>query len=268
MKLTTCRKEMLMSNAFYHERYCLTKRQEEVIAPLLPEPKTTGRPGLNPLKVFNAILWILSSGAPWRDLPPHYGKWNSIYHKFRQWCAQNLFEDILKALVADTDKYLLVEIDSTFCKVHQHAAGARKILGNQAIGVSRGGKNTKIHALVTENFQLIGLLLTGGHIHDSQCAIELLSKVNLESKTVLGDKAFSATHIRDFIHSQKAEICIPDKVNSLIKHDFDRELYKARNVVERFFLRIKNHRHIATRYDKLLLCFENFVLLSAILIQI
>lgn len=257
-----------MSNSFYHERYSLTKAQEEIITPLLPVAKSTGRPGLNPLTVFNAILWILSSGAPWRDLPPHFGNWNSIYHKFRKWCAQNLFDDILKALVKDTNKYMLVQIDSTFCKVHQHAAGALKKHGNQAIGVSRGGKNTKIHALVTENFQLIGLLLTGGQIHDSECAVELLRKVNLEGKTVLGDKAFCSAHIRDFIQSQKATVCIPDKVNSLIQHDFDQELYKARNVVERFFLRIKNHRHIATRYDKLLVCFENFVLLAAILIQI
>ena len=55
-------------------------------------------------------------------------------------------------------------------------------MDNQAIEVSRGGQNTKIHALVTENFQLIG-----GDIHDSECAIELLSKVKLEGKTVLGD---------------------------------------------------------------------------------
>ena len=141
-----------MSNSFYHERYCLTKTQEEIIRPLLSAPKSTGRHCLNPLTVFNAILWILSSGAPWRDLPAHYGNWNSIYHKFRQWCALNLFEKILKALVVDTDKYLLVQIDSTYCKVHQHAAGACKIFSNQAIGVSRGGKTTKIHALVTENF--------------------------------------------------------------------------------------------------------------------
>lgn len=234
-----------MTNSFYQKRYSLTKAQEEIIQPLLPKAKSTGRPGLNPLLVFNAILWVLSSGAPWRDLPPHYGNWNSIYHKFRQWCAQNLFENILKVLVTDTEKYLLVQIDSTFCKVHQHAAGARKILGEQAIGISRGGQ-----------------------IHDSECAVELLSKVNLDGKTVLGDKAFCSTHIRDFIKSRKATVCIPDKVNSLLKHDFDYELYKARNIVERFFLRIKNHRHIATRYDKLLSCFENFVLLAAIMIQI
>ena len=247
-----------MSNSFYHARYCLTKMQEEIIKPLLLAPKSTGRPSLNPVTIFNAILWILSSGAPWRDLPPHFGNWNSIYHKFRQWSTQNLFENILQALVADTEKYLLVQIDSTFCKVHQHAAGARKKYGNQAIGVSRGGKTTKIHALVTENFQLIGLLLSGGNIHDSQCATELLSKVNLDGTTVLGDKAFCSTHIRNFIQTQGGAVCIPDKANSRALHDFDKELYKARNVVERFFLRIKNRRHIATRFDKLALSFLKY----------
>ena len=101
-----------MSNSFYHERYCLTKAQEEIIKPLLPSSKPTGRPCLNPITVFNAILWILSSGAAWRDLPPHFG---NIYHKFRKWCADDVFENILQALVADTEKYLIVQIDSTFC---------------------------------------------------------------------------------------------------------------------------------------------------------
>ena len=105
-----------MSNSFYHECYCLTKTQEEIIKPLLPKAKSTGRPALNPLVVFNAILWILSSGAAWRDLPPHYGNWNSIYHKFRSWCAQKVFDNILKALVADTDKYLLFKLIRRFAK--------------------------------------------------------------------------------------------------------------------------------------------------------
>ena len=127
-------------------------------------------------------------------------------------------------------------------------------------------KNTAIHALVTENFQLIGLLLTGGQVHDSECATSLLS--NLEGKTVLGDKAFCSARIRNFIQAQGGRVCIPDKTNSRALHEFDRDLYKARNVVERFFLRIKNRRRIATRYDKLAVCFLNFVFLSALMIQL
>ena len=54
----------------------------------------------------------------------------------------------------------------------------------------------------------------------------------------------------------------------MLFHDFDKDLYKARNIIERFFQRIKNFRHIATRYDKLSICFQNFVTLATIKIQI
>ncbi|MBR3497359.1 MAG: transposase [Selenomonadaceae bacterium] len=73
--------------------------------------------------------------------------------------------------------------------------------------------------------------------------------------------------IRFFIAEHGAFACIPDKANFKIKHDFDSQQYKQRNIVERFFQRIKNYRHIATRYDKLALCFENFVLLAACVIH-
>ena len=117
-----------MSKSFYHTRYCLTKTQREIIEPLLPPSKSTGNPGLNPVTVFNAILWILSSGTAWRDLPAHFGNWNSIYHKFRQWFTDDVFENILQALVADTEKYLLVEIDSTFCfRASARRRGLQKI---------------------------------------------------------------------------------------------------------------------------------------------
>ena len=62
-------------------------------------------------------------------------------------------------------------------------------------------------------------------------------------------------------------VCIPDKNNYRVLHDFDKKLYKARNVVEHFFLRIKNHQHIATRYNKLVECFLNFGLLAAFAIH-
>ena len=113
---------------------------------------------------------------------------------------------------------MLVEIDSMFCKVHHHAAGARKKYGNQAIGVSRGGKTTKIHALVKENFQLIGLLLTGSHIHDSEFATEFLSRVNLDGKTVLGDKALCSARIRKFIKAISRTLHEFDKDSSAHRH--------------------------------------------------
>ena len=56
--------------------------------------------------------------------------------------------------------------------------------------------------------------------------------------------------------------------NAVVKHDFNKELYKQRNIIERFFQRIKNYRHVATRYDKLSNCFLNFIILAAVMIQI
>ena len=254
-----------MSKSFYHT---ISDNQWEIIEPHLPKQKSTGRPGLNPRTVFNAIFWVLDSGAKWRYIPEEFGNWNSIYHKFRSWCDSGVFENILQSLVDNCRKFYLVEPDSTFCKVHQHAAGARKILGNQNIGVSHGGKTTKIHALVNEHFQLIGVDLTGGNVHDSEVAIKLLSKVALAGKKVLADKAFCSEDIRKYISQEKAAACIPDKSNAVHRHDFDKELYKARNIIERFFQRIKTFRHIATRYDKLSYCFLNFIFLAAVIVQI
>lgn len=96
---------------------------------------------MNPRTVFNAILWILVSGAAWRALSKEYGNWNSIYHKFSLWIEAGVFEKIFQTLVAECRAYHIIEIDSTSCKVYQHAADTRKIFGNQDIGVSRGGKN-------------------------------------------------------------------------------------------------------------------------------
>ncbi|MBQ4405041.1 MAG: transposase [Selenomonadaceae bacterium] len=56
-------------------------------------PKRIGRPSLNPRTVFSALMWLLKSGARWRDLPARYGNWNSIYHKFRQGVGSVSFND-------------------------------------------------------------------------------------------------------------------------------------------------------------------------------
>lgn len=146
-----------MSNSFYHKE--LTEGQWNRIKCLFPERKKVGRPPLNPRIVLNGILWILRTGARWRDLPARYGNWSSIYHKFRQWCESGLFQLLLQSVTADAAQSTLLEIDSTFCKVHQ---SARSSLKNQAIDLSRGGKNTKVHVIINERMQLLKVILTGG----------------------------------------------------------------------------------------------------------
>ena len=88
--------------------------------------------------------------------------------------------------------------------------------------------------------------------------------VQIEGKKVL---AYSSSKIRDYIEKKGAKVCIPDKINFKIPHKFYSELYKQRNIIERFFQRIKNYQHIAFRFDKLAVCFFNFVLLAAAVIH-
>ena len=197
-----------MSNSFYHKD--LTDAQWNRIKFVFEEGAKVGRPPLNPRIVFNAIMWILKSGARWRDLPTCFGNWNSVYHKFRCWCSLGLFERLLQLINADFRKATLLELDSTFCKVHQSACSGRK---DQAIGSSRGGKNTKIHVLINERMQLLNVVLTGGQIHDSEAVGALLNGIKLKGKTILADKAYSCEQIRIFLAEQGGVACIPDKAN-------------------------------------------------------
>ena len=182
-----------MSNSFYHKE--LTDGQGNKIKFLFEKPSKVGRPQLNPRRVFNAILWILKSGARWRDLPARYGNWNSIYHKFRLWCKLSLFDRLLKFINGDAKETIFLELDSTFCKVHQSACSALK---EQAIGSSHGGKTTKIHVLINEKMHLLKVMLTGGHVHDSGPALALLFGIELGGKKILADKAYSCEQIRSF----------------------------------------------------------------------
>ena len=91
------------------------------------------------------------------------------------------------------------------------------------------------------------MVLTSGQVHDSEAAGALLKGIKIKGKTILADKAYSCEQLRVFLAEHGAVACIPDKANFRIKHDFDSELYKQRNIVERFFQRIKNYRHVATR---------------------
>ena len=112
-------------------RHDLTDDQWERLAPLLPPQRpSTGRPANDHRTVINGILWVLKTGAPWRDLPDRYGSWNTVSSRFRRWQQAGVWERILASLQRDGDAaghldWAIHYIDSTVVRAHQHAAGAK-----------------------------------------------------------------------------------------------------------------------------------------------
>ena len=139
-----------------------------------------------------------------------------------------------------------------------------KTQANECIGVSRGGRSTKIHAVVDALGNPIEVMLTAGNVHDVTVAEKLLSRIRLKGSTVLADKAYGKWALREFIANHDADFCIPPKDNETDPWFVDWWLYKERHLVETFFLKLKEFRRVATRYDKLATRFLSFVHLACI----
>lgn len=143
-------------------------------------------------------------------------------------------------------------IDSTIVRAHQHAAGAKKKeAGPQALGRSRGGLSTKLHLALDALGHPLRLILTAGQIADIDCAHELIE--NLRMGALIADKGYDADAFVDAIEAGASKAVIPPRSNRINPRRFSRRLYRHRNLIERFFNRIKHYRRIATRYDKLAL---------------
>jgi len=100
----------------------------ERIKDMLP-PERTGKPGrpceTTNRNVLNGALWIGRTGSQWKELPPEYGKKSTVHERFKLWKDRGILEAIFAELSKDSDNQDL-SFDSTSCKVHQHAAGAKR----------------------------------------------------------------------------------------------------------------------------------------------
>ena len=153
-------------------------------------------------------------------------------------------------------------IDTSIVRVHQHGAC---IAGNkeQLMGRSRGGLTSKIHAVVDTNGMPLRLALTTGEAHDNRLVLTLLSSLK-SGAMLLGDRGFDADWIRALVSQHGAWANIPPKRNRKEPICFSPHLYRARNLVERFFNKIKQCRRVATRYDKLAANYLAFIQLTSI----
>jgi putative transposase len=104
----------------------LTDANWQSIEQLVPgKPGDRGRHGKDNRLFVDAVLWLVRSGAPWRDLPEEFGKWNTVFQRFRRWAKKGIWAHIFETLRINPDLECLI-IDSTVVRAHQHAAGAQK----------------------------------------------------------------------------------------------------------------------------------------------
>ncbi|WP_387682231.1 IS5 family transposase [Streptomyces avermitilis] len=283
----------------------LTDAAWERIAPLLPGVDGRGRPWRDHRQVINGVLWRLRTGAPWRDLPERYGPWQTAYERFARWEADGTWARLLEQVQVRDDSVGAVEwtvsVDSTINRAHQHAAGARKKgptagdeledparpSASQALGRSRGGLTTKVHLACDGRGLPLAVVVTPGNVNDSTVFDTVMDELRVprtgagrprrRPDAVIADKAYSSRAIRQVLRRRGIQAVIPEradqKANRLRRGKaggrppaFDRELYKARNVVERCFNRLKQFRAIATRFDKLDTRYKAGVHLAALIL--
>ncbi|WP_366536734.1 IS5 family transposase [Brucella abortus] len=161
-------------------------------------------------RMLNGILWRFRTGSPWAEVSERYGPPTACYNRFVRWRKAGVWDRLLEA-------------------------------------VSKAGLTSKIRALVDAEGRPVNLRLTGGQIAD--CADALTNELG-EGDILLADKGYDTNAIRAKAAARKAWANIPPKSNRKGSFVFSRWVYRQRNLVERFFNRIKQFRGIATRYDK------------------
>lgn len=118
-------------------RHDISDRLWSVIEPHLSGGEgKVGRKADNNRKFINAVLWILRTGAPWRDLPSVYGGWKNTHRRFCRWRDAGKWEALLEHVICEPDFEWLM-IDASHVKVHAHGTGAKG--GNQDMGRTKGG---------------------------------------------------------------------------------------------------------------------------------
>jgi transposase len=215
--------------------------------------------------VLRGILTVLSQGCKWRAIDSAEASWNSIYQYYRDWSRRGLWAELF-AIVEPNLKGRRRFLDATHIKVHRCASNPPGGQGGQALGRTKGGMNTKLHAVVDEAGQAVSLFLSAGNDADISHAQTLLEQI--PARMVVADKGYDSDAFRQWLSDRGIKPCIPPRRNRKTPARFSKVSYRKRHLVENFFERIKNFRRVATRYDKLAETFFGFACLAATLVSL
>ncbi|MEC7118784.1 MAG: IS5 family transposase [Pseudomonadota bacterium] len=238
-------------------RFMLNDQHWAKLKPIFVQQAIYDKPNLR--LTVEAMLYRMRVGCPWRDLPPEFGRWNSLYKRYNDWSEKGVFQRVFSLLSHDSDTEWIF-IDGSYVKAHQHSAGAATS-HQEAVGLSRGGKTSKIHLAVDAYGLPVAFKVTGGEVHDVKAAPDLLTQVSI-GEMLIADTGYDSQSIRDRVGLSGKKAVIRRRKNSKVGNaELDKYMYSLRHLVENMFARLKHFRAIATRYDKLK---RNFVSLVAL----
>lgn len=253
------------------------------LRPLLPDRRhhgKAGRPWLSHRRVLNGIRWILSTGSPGRDLPRRYGAWQTVSWRFNPWRQDGTWNRILSRFLGRLDRQGKIDhdlwcIDATVSRASRAAAGARKasvwprLLGgkkatqllepaDQALGRSQGGCGTKVHLRCDRRGNVLALYATAGQRHESKAFEPTRERVALPRRSgvrhwpaqLAGDKGYSYPRLRRWLKRRRVGDVIPTRKDQPRREDFDKEVYRRRNLIERAMGWRKECRRLGTRDEK------------------
>ena len=238
--------------------YYIKEREWEIIFAKLQKIKgihTNNKPSVR--RFIEAVWYMARSGCQWRLLPNHYGNWRAVHMRFKEWSVNGVWEKLFESMHDEADKESMI-IDTTIVRAHACSAGYKKDSQDQeALGRSKGGFTTKIHALVDALGNPLKFILTPGQRNDITQAASLID--NVTNTIVIADKGYDANSLMIAIEQQKSIAVIPPKKNRKVQRDYDKHIYKERHLIECFFGKIKHFRRIFSRFDKVAETFMGFL---------
>lgn len=221
-----------------------------------------GRPRTDLGLLLDALFHRLRNAGPWRDLPEHFGPWSTIHGWHARWAKEGLWAKIM-AVFSRRVRGRVRLVDGTHILVHQCAANPVGGAAAQAMGKTRGGRNTKLMALSDAKGRLVSAALIEGQAYEGHHVIKLLKQgCNLH---IVGDKGFDDDKLRATLRTLGHRPCFPGKCNRKRKVRYSKKLYRTRYRVENFFCRLKRWGSTATRRDKLAQNFLSLIHFAAII---
>jgi transposase len=225
-----------------------------------------GRKAEDDRRFLEALHFFTVENVRWRALPERFGPWNSVWRRFDRLSKAGVFEAFFDTLASmSSTAHLIQMFDSTIVRAHVSAAGAKGGQEGQALGRSRGGFTTKIHAKSDASGDIIAFDLTAGEASDGRHFETLLDiGPDIQPRAVICDKGYASKANRDAARKRRIAPVIPHKANERDKPAFfARTLYRARARIEQGVGPLKRFKRVALRCEKTERNFRSIVSFAA-----